>query len=73
MVEKATKGIVHMSKWSKLNKDQKSARIKLVEEQISKTSTNAEAARALGISRQQLNGFCNDNNINTSDIRSIKE
>lgn len=62
-----------MSKWSKFNKDYKTARIKLVEDHILKTSTNAEAARALGISRQQLNGFCNDNNINTSDIRSTKE
>lgn len=62
-----------MSKWSKLNKDYRSARIKLVEEQIAKTSTNAQAARAIGISRQQLNGFCNENNITPSDIRKSKE
>ena len=63
-----------MNMWEKLNKDHKKAQeigkallvksqVKLVKDQLKKNPSKADAARAIGISRQRLNGFIVDNGI----------
>lgn len=52
-----------MSKWKKLIENHKAAQVKLVEDQVVMGRTQSEAARDLGMTRQQLNRFCQINNI----------
>ena len=59
-----------MNMWEKLNKDHKKAQVKLVKDQLKKNPSKADAARAIGISRQRLNGFIVDNGI---DIKKDSE
>lgn len=52
-----------MSIWKKLIADHKAAQIKLVKDEAIQGKSQSEAARDLGITRQQLNRFCKVNNI----------
>lgn len=40
--------------WQKLLENQRSQKVALIKETLSKTNTKAEAARLLGITRQQM-------------------
>jgi DNA-binding NtrC family response regulator len=46
-----------MTMWEKLNKNHKNAQIKLIKEQLQKNKSKVETAKAIGISRQRLNGL----------------
>jgi hypothetical protein len=52
-----------MSKWKKLIADHKKAQINMVMGQVLMGYTQSQAARNLGMTRQQLNRFCQINNI----------
>ena len=52
-----------MSKWKQLIENHKAEQVKLVEDQVVMGRTQSEAARDLGMTRQQLNRFCQINNI----------
>ena len=52
-----------MSEWKNLIEKHKKAQIALVKNQALMGFTQAEAARNLGLTRQQLNRFCQINGI----------
>ncbi len=52
-----------MSKWKQLISDHKKAQINMVMGQVLMGYTQSQAARNLGMTRQQLNRFCQINNI----------
>ena len=52
-----------MTLWEQLSENNKQAQITLIKEQIEKNKSKAEAARAIGISRQRLNGLLVEHNI----------
>lgn len=52
-----------MSKWKQLIADHKKAQINMVMGQVLMGYTQSQAARNLGMTRQQLNRFCQINNI----------
>ena len=52
-----------MSKWKQLIADHKRAQINLVKSEAIKGKSQSDAARDLGMTRQQLNRFCKINNI----------
>ena len=59
-------------KWHKLIHDQKQERIALVQESFDAGMSLSEAARNLGITRQQLHVFCKSNGIQ-SQPKNITE
>ena len=52
-----------MSKWKQLIADHKKAQINMIMGQVLMGYTQSQAARNLGMTRQQLNRFCQINNI----------
>lgn len=52
-----------MSIWKEMVSQQKEERKRLVAEAIEKYGSKSEAARHLGISRQQINQFVNQHNL----------
>ncbi|GEM_PF-2349995 len=63
--------MIIQSKWKKLIYMQKAERIGLIMEQIVQGYTMAEAARVLGMHRQQLYRFCKENDLKF--IKPVKE
>lgn len=56
-------------KWHKLIHEQKLEKIALVQETFDSGMSLSEAARNLGITRQQLHVFCKTNNIDSTSKR----
>jgi len=54
-----------MTLWEKLSENHKKAQIKLIKQQLEKNKSKVEAANAIGISRQRLNGLLVEHNIKT--------
>ena len=52
-----------MTLWEQLNQNCKQAQVTLIKEQLEKTKTKTQAAKAIGISRQRLNGLLVEHNI----------
>lgn len=52
-----------MSLWKEMTSNQKKERIALVKSALEKYKNKSEAARYLGISRQQINQFINQHEI----------
>lgn len=46
-----------MTLWQQLSQNYKQAQIALIKEQLEKCESKAQAAKAIGISRQRLNGL----------------
>lgn len=59
-----------MTLWEKLSENYKKAQIKLIKQQLEKNKTKVQAANAIGISRQRLNGLLVEHNIK---IKKVKE
>jgi len=53
-----------MTPWEKLGEKHRKERIKLVIDNLKKHSNKSQTAKALGISRQRLNGFIVDHKLN---------
>lgn len=54
-----------MTPWEKLSENHKKAQIKLIKQQLEKNKSKVQAANAIGISRQRLNGLLVEHNIKT--------
>ncbi len=54
-----------MTPWDKLSENHKKAQIKLIKQQLEKNKSKVQAANAIGISRQRLNGLLVEHNIQT--------
>lgn len=55
-----------MSLWKELIRKQKKERIELVQSALKEHNNQSEAARYLGISRQQINQFLNQHQIGSN-------
>ena len=53
-----------MTPWEKLGEKHRKERIKLVLDHLKKYRNKSQTAKALGISRQRLNGFIVDHKLN---------
>jgi transcriptional regulator with PAS, ATPase and Fis domain len=54
-----------MTLWKQLSQNYKHAQITLIKEQLEKNKNKSQAAKAIGISRQRLNGLLVQHKIET--------